>query len=232
MSLQQYDAFANIGKFDYGTALKIRLWYPRLEAAQRKARDALAGMMLVLNVPPIVLSSDEYKAWTENRKAMVEEYNASWQAYENLLEEFSKAKTPKFNTRGCVRNYLGPNLDTLFLDTAPCDFCEEEEADSDSYDSGEDELVEKEPETLEEARATLGKVKAEIDKTWKKIDNLKSRHEDHDFALFNVSEQIDKWEDWRVELAAKKKKLKATVAAFEAASAPAPQPAAEGPKEL
>lgn len=92
------DAFANIGTFSPEIQAKIRLWYPKIEAAQRKVRRAMAGMMQVLNEPPISVAS--YR-WTDERKTYVSEYDEAWKQYLLMIKEYQNAPSP-----ACLPKYI------------------------------------------------------------------------------------------------------------------------------
>ena len=102
------DAFTNIGDFSPEIQAKIRLWYPKIEAAQRKVRRAMAGMMQVLNEPPI---SVELYRWTDQRKKYISEYDEAWKQYLSMIKEYQKAVSP-----ACLPKYMaGENPGPLCL---------------------------------------------------------------------------------------------------------------------
>lgn len=96
------DALANIHRFGPEQQAKIKLWYPKLEAAQRKARAALADMQMhVLTAPPISVITRAYSIWAEKRKSYVATYDEAWKQYEAIIAEYTKAPAPSCTCGKC-----------------------------------------------------------------------------------------------------------------------------------
>ena len=73
------DALANIGTFSPEIQAKIRLWYPKIEAAQRKVRRAMAVIDMA------------YITWINQRKNYISEYDKAWKEYQSATDEYTKA---------------------------------------------------------------------------------------------------------------------------------------------
>jgi hypothetical protein len=105
------DAFTNIGDFSPEIQAKIRLWYPKIEAAQRRARKAVAGMIHVLVEPPIIVVNSVLYRWIDERKKYISEYDEAWKQYLSMIKEYQKAVSP-----ACLPKYMaGENPGPLCL---------------------------------------------------------------------------------------------------------------------
>ena len=100
------DVLANIDRFNPKAQAKMRFYYPKIEAAQRKARTAMAGMMHVLNEPPISVSNGAYLHWMDERKNYVSEYDKAWKQYLTTIEEYMKAPLPACVCDICLPKYI------------------------------------------------------------------------------------------------------------------------------
>lgn len=99
------DAFANIHHFNPKKQAKIKLWYPKLEAAQRKARTALAEMMHVLNAPPISILTPAFTLWAKKRKSYIAAYDEAWKQFHALSKAYKKAPKPSCVCTNCIARY-------------------------------------------------------------------------------------------------------------------------------
>ena len=104
------DALVNINIFSPKKQAKIKLWYPKLEAAQRKARTALADMMHVLNAPPISVRTPAYKLWTEKRKSYEVAYAEAWKQYQEIINEYENISKLSVKARRSSRLATKPRI--------------------------------------------------------------------------------------------------------------------------
>ena len=100
------DAFTNIGTFSPEIQAKIRLWYPKIEAAQRRARKAVAGMIHVLVEPPIIVVNSVLYRWIDERKKYISEYDEAWKQYLSIIKEYQKALPPACVCDNCLPKYM------------------------------------------------------------------------------------------------------------------------------
>jgi hypothetical protein len=85
------DALNVLDRFAPQKQKVIKEWYPKIEAAQKAVRLAHAEMAMVLTEPPISLWDEYFTGRLETRKAIVDQYERTWNEYERLGKEFEKA---------------------------------------------------------------------------------------------------------------------------------------------